>query len=178
MKKENNNAVAESSGLLLKQIQAREIEIQSACLQVASGTQSAVNLALAQGDDLHKLLNIVGQDEFVSVVASTFASDPHRPVRYMKLAKKIPADQRELVFDNPKQLDFAMHQVGLAIEPTPSTAAGTTEKSVNVAPIYERLTWLAEWTNKNRGDVNTWPDERRKDLKQQLAPVVELWETL
>jgi len=162
---------------LLKQIQAREIEIQSACLTVATGTQAAIRLAFQQGDDLHKLLNIVGQDEFFLVIATTFESDAQRPARYMKLAKKIPIEQRELVFDNPKQLDFSMHQVGLAIEK--QSEVGTCDtKSASVAPIYERLNWLAEWTNKNRGEVDSWPAERRHDLKQQLVPVVELWEQL
>ena len=133
---------------------------------------------MLQGDALHKVITMVGQDEFPKMVSHIFPDDQQRPIRYMKLAKKIPVERRELIFNNHKQLDFAMHQVGLAVEPPQSVVVGTTEKSVSIAPIFERLTWLAEWTTKNHNDVATWPAERKQDLKQQLAPIVELWETL
>jgi len=177
MKNENNklqnNQV--SPPALPQLIQQREAQIEQHCAAVAFNVNRACELAFEQGDDLTAASRDLSQHDFAKLIDGSYGVAPKRAYDYMKLAAKVPRDQRQIFFNDTKQLKLAMHTLDLLPEPTPSAATG---RSVSIAPIFERLTWLAEWTNKNRNEVSAWPTERKQDLKQQLAPVVELWETL
>jgi len=90
----------------------------------------------------------------------------------MKLAARTPIAERHAIIADAKLLKQAMRTLDLLPE-EPTTQPES--KSVSIPPIIQRLTWLAEWTGRNQDAVRDWKAEQRAELKQQLAPVVELY---
>lgn len=158
-----------------QRIKQREAQIEAHCAAVAQNVSKACELALEQGDDLTLAASDMSQHDFAVMIQGTYGTAPKRAYDYIKLSAKIPKAERQKFFDDAKQIKHAMRTLDLLPE---ESHTQTDTRSVAIAPVFCRLTWLAEWTNKNRADVGAWPTERKQDLKQQLKPVVELWEAL
>lgn len=159
--------------VLTKRIQQREAEIERVCGEVASGVNQSVRLAFEQGDDLISASATATEQEFATLLRDTFGSHS-RATGYMKLSAKTPIADRAAILSDAKLLKSAMKTLDLLPEDTAQPAT----KSVSIPPIIQRLTWLAEWTGRNQDAVREWKPEQRSELKQQLAPVVELYEAL
>lgn len=159
--------------VLTKRIQQREAAIDRVCGEVAAGVNQSVSLAFEQGDDLLQASVAATEQEFATLLRDTFGSS-NRATGYMKLAAKTPIADRATILSDSKLLKSAMKTLDLLPEDTSQPAT----RSVSIPPIIQRLTWLAEWTGRNQDAVRKWQPEQRAELKQQLAPVVELWETL
>lgn len=156
---------------LTKRIKAREERIEAACEQVATGVNQSVTLAFEQGDDLIAFASQTTEQEFGTLIRETF-SQSARAQGYMKLAARTPLTERHAIIADAKLLKQAMRTLDLLPE-EPTTSPES--KSVSIPPIIQRLTWLAEWTGRNQDAVRDWKAEQRAELKQQLAPVVELY---
>jgi len=175
----NKNGIpkaADSLAGLQDKIQSRERKIESHCLQVAVNVQAAVSLAFEQGDDLGSAAKDLGQHEFVSLINGTFGQCPKRAYDYIKLSEKVPAAARVDFFDDCKLLKGAMKILDLL--PEESAAIAQPKPATTIPPVFKNLVWLAEWATRNGDEVERWDECQRKELKQQLAPVVGLYQRL
>lgn len=160
---------------LARRLKKRQRRIDGLCEKMVGIGFQAIQLAFEQGDDLMEVKTSLHHGEFVPWVEKHFGKGIRTAQRYMAMAQ-IPKASRVTFFHDYKNLKELYLALGILPPEAPKPAIDLPR--ITIAPDIQRLTWLADFYERNPIKAEAMNPIQRTELKSKLRPIVAIYEAL